>query len=283
MAKKIVTHINPDLDALTSVWLLKRFDLEFADADVDYVPAGQTYQGQLVDSDPNIIHVDTGLGQFDHHQTSSPTICSASQVLKYLRPKLKNQNVDQALSRLIKVVCQIDHFEECYWPEPDNDRYLFIIEEIFYGLKFKNSLSEVEFLDFGLKALDGVYQAFLMRVGAEEKIDQGQVFQTEPGQALAVETENDMTMRLAQKRGYILVVRKNPKSGRIRIKAQPRSKIDLTQVYQQFIKRDPEATWYLHVSKSMLLNGSSKNPNNVASKLGLTEVIEIIKESKLTK
>ena len=39
--KIIVTHAAPDLDAVTSVWLIKRFLQGWNEAEVRFVPAGQ--------------------------------------------------------------------------------------------------------------------------------------------------------------------------------------------------------------------------------------------------
>jgi hypothetical protein len=41
---------------------------------------------------------------------------------------------------------------------------------------------------------------------------------------------------------------------------------------------DPEARWFLHVSKKMLLNGSNKSTGAKASKLSLNDIIEVIKK-----
>jgi len=42
VAKTIVTHLSPDLDAIGAIWLLKKFASEFADAKVEFVPIGKT-------------------------------------------------------------------------------------------------------------------------------------------------------------------------------------------------------------------------------------------------
>jgi hypothetical protein len=39
---------------------------------------------------------------------------------------------------------------------------------------------------------------------------------------------------------------------------------------------DPGATWYLHVGRKMLLNGSAKNPKMKPSKLGVKEIIKVL-------
>ena len=81
-------------------------------------------------------------------------------------------------------------------------------------------------------------------------------------------------------------MRKNKKK-KESFKAKPKKRgeksenlnIDLTPVYEQLKKRDPDATWFLHVSKRMLLNGSSKNPKMRGSKLALRGVIEVLKQT----
>jgi len=120
----IVTHLNPDLDAITSVWLLKRFGgSEFGNAEVKYIPAGTTYKNQPVDKDEGVVHVDTGFGRFDHHGRNQKT-CAATLVLEYLRSEFPSVKKDLALSRLVKVVEDID-FEaaDLYYPEAEDDRY----------------------------------------------------------------------------------------------------------------------------------------------------------------
>jgi nanoRNase/pAp phosphatase (c-di-AMP/oligoRNAs hydrolase) len=66
--KILVTHFSPDLDAISSCWLIKRYLPDWHTASIKFVPAGQTFENKPVDSVSNIIHVDTGLGRFDHHQ-----------------------------------------------------------------------------------------------------------------------------------------------------------------------------------------------------------------------
>jgi len=82
--KLIVTHFSPDLDALTSCWLIKRFLPGWKKAEIKFVAAGSTFNNQPPDLDKNIIHVDTGMGKFDHHQTSNYT-CAAKKVFLFLK------------------------------------------------------------------------------------------------------------------------------------------------------------------------------------------------------
>jgi hypothetical protein len=129
---------------------------------------------------------------------------------------------------------------------------------------------------------------------AEEEIkEKGIEFETRVGKGLAIETGNDEVMKLGILMGYAVVVRKDPKYGFIRIKARPQKSkaadskgflqysnlpIDLKPVYERIKRVDPSASWFLHVSGRMLLNGSSKNPKVKNSRLSLREIIDILKE-----
>ncbi len=46
--KTIVTHLNPDLDAMAAIWLIRRFLPGWSKARVEFVPAGETFEGKPV-------------------------------------------------------------------------------------------------------------------------------------------------------------------------------------------------------------------------------------------
>jgi len=276
MQKIIVTHSNPDLDAICSVWLLREFSNQYKQAKVEFVPAGQTYQGQPADKNENIIHVDTGMGRFDHHQRKSKT-CAAQLVYNFLKKKKEHLKKDKPLIQLIKVVCEIDHFGECLWPEPAADRYNFFAPEILNGLKQAGKLDDHGLIEFGSKILQGIYTSLKIKQSAKEELKQGYKFQTRWGKAIGILTHNNEVLKLAQKQGFILVVQKDSETEHVRIKARPDSSVDLTSTKEKLKKLDPKATWFLHISKRMLLNGSTKNPKMKPSKLSLKKVIEVLK------
>jgi hypothetical protein len=97
---------------------------------------------------------------------------------------------------------------------------------------------------------------------------------------MGFETLNDTVLKLAQKMGYVVVVRKDPRKGYVRIKALPedgkKKGVDLTLAYEQLRKIDPDATWFLHISKKMLLNGTPKNPKMKPSKLNVRDIIKVL-------
>jgi hypothetical protein len=99
------------------------------------------------------------------------------------------------------------------------------------------------------------------------------------GKAIAIETVNDEVVHLGQKMGYMMVIRKDPAKGYLRIKALPKPEIDLTPYFEKLKSQEPEATWFLHASKHMILNGSSKNPDIRPSKKSLDDVIALFKKT----
>lgn len=275
--KTIVTHISVDLDATSSVWLIKRYLPEWADAEIRFVPAGTTLENMNPDANPDIIHVDTGLGQFDHHQIEDRNLCAAKLVLNHLYNNHHIQDEDyEALERIIKFVVLDDSFGDVNLPEPDSDIYDFALHRIIDG--FKRSLKDdLERCEVVFKILDACLQIFKMKIRAEKEITQGYSFTSKFGKSLALDSENESVIKLALKKGFEFVVLHYANDNTYRIKTLPSKRYDLTPLHAKIIKQDSKATWYLHVSKNMLLNGSSKRPDSVPSSLPLKTVIEIIK------
>lgn len=273
--KTIVTHISPDLDAISSVWLIKRFLPEWNNATVEFVPAGETLESKPADADSQVLHVDTGMGKFDHHQTDADT-CAAKLVFQYLNEQnYLKPNYVEALERLTDVVNDFDHFKEVFLPDADSDVFDFLLVSLIEGSKAQAS-SDTEILGLGEKLCDALLQVFFNKTNAEAEIKKGRVFQSKWGKALAIETENEEASRLAQKQGHVLVIRKSPKKGHLRIKALPLPEINLRPVYDLLKAKDPQATWFFHASGHMVLNGSSKNPKSVPTSLSLSEAVKLI-------
>ncbi len=302
--KIIVTHISPDWDAIGGVWVIKKFLSGWGDAAVEFVPAGgrRTGPGKYqmaklgentetieVQGKDEVIHVDTGLGPLDHHETSDSSVSGTSRAWDYVKTTIEAHGSSmtdvhkKAVSRVVQFIVETDHFKEVFWPEAAADRYEFTILGVLEGLKLLKPEEHDYYVEFGREVLDSLFHTFENRISAEEEIDgKGIVFETKRGKGVGFDTANDSVLKLAQKMGYHLVVRKDPKGGFVRIKVRPpenkTTDIDLTLAYERFSKMDPDATWFLHVSKKMLLNGGSKNPNQVPTNLSLQRIIEVLKE-----
>jgi hypothetical protein len=297
--KIIVTHTSPDWDAITSVWLLKRFLSGWQEAQVEFVPAGEkssrvknkktTWKGAVeLISDDEVIHVDTGLTPLDHHQTSDTAVSAASRTWEYVRDALSQSSDhltyehEEAVNRIVTIVVAIDHFKEVFWKDAAADYHEFSLLGLLEGLKLEKPNQDPMFVAFGIQCLNAMVHNFENRIWAEREIAQnGKAFTTKWGKGIGFATINDTVLKLSQKMGYNIVVRKDPRKGYLRIKAKPSQNkdenIDLTLAYEKFRKIDPDATWFLHVSKKMLLNGTPKNPKMVPTKLSLDEVIAVLK------
>lgn len=301
--KIVVTHSSPDMDAITSVWLIKKFLPGWDNPVVKFVPAGERLVSSIKYNvsgiqtpiekieDDEVIHVDTGLGPLDHHQTASDKVCGASLTWNYVQTKneeLRTKDSEktkakiEAIDRMIKVIVDIDHFKEVCRIDATEDYHEFDLTAILDGLKFQFPNQDDYYIEFISKSLDAVLHEFENRIWAEKEISEnGQKFTTRFGKGIGFETINDTVIKLAQKMGYVIVLRKDPRKGYVRIKAIPATdkiNIDLTSVYEKFKKLDPDATWYLHISKKMLLNGSVKNPKMRASRFKIEEIIRVLEK-----
>ena len=297
--KRIVTHTSPDMDAITSVWFVKRYLPGWDNAELRFVPAGQRL-GNLTEekaqklTDPveiiggnEVIHMDTGHGPLDHHQTSDQDVCAASLTLEYVKKNMVQNSLNpekmEALERIAKYVIEVDHFKEIFRKEPLANYQNFSIVEILDGLKYQHPNDDKYYVEFISLCLDAMVHDLENLIWAEKEIKEKAVyFDTKWGKGLGIETINDTVVKLGQLMGYIIVVRRDPRKGYVRIKTQPDEKdkkgIDLTLASEKLKKMDPNATWFLHVSKKMLLNGTPKNPKMKPTKLSLSDIIEVLKE-----
>ncbi len=277
MAKIIVTHFSPDFVGIPGIWLLKKFHPDFLNSKFAFVPAGEsTYNNEPVDSNPDVIHIDCGMGKFDHHHTDSHT-CAAKLVYEWLVKDGYIGEEDEALARLIEIVTQIDHGWDNYnWCEPADDRYEFLLHNILLGWKIIYPRQDEKYIEWTMQALDSIYKLLQLKVIAQREILEGKKFKTRWGEGVAVYTTNDLVLDLAIKNGFAVVVRKDPGRGHVRVNGSNNHNVDLTKAYELAMKQDPEATWFLHSSKVLLRNGSSRNPVMKATKLGIDEMIEIL-------
>lgn len=275
--KTIVSHLSPDIDSIAATWLIRRFLPGWSNAEIKFVSAGSTFENKPVDSNEDTIHVDTGFGVFDHHQTDKYT--SATQLVfdSLKEKKLFKKNHSSALEKMVKQITDFDHFAEVYFPEPDSDHYEFMIHKIIEGGLKSVLKDDHKIVELVIPLLDSVLNIFVKKINAEEEIKRGFVFQSKWGKSLVLETRNEESIKLALKKGYSFVAKKDPDRGNIRIKTLPSNKLDLKPLQKLIIKNDKKATWFLHASGNMLLNSSSKNPHFIPSKLTLNKLIEIIK------
>jgi hypothetical protein len=298
--KYVVVHTSPDMDAITSAWLIKRFLAGWEDAEVKFVPAGDRIgplpKGQSFDfaiekiGQDEYLQADTGMGPLDHHQIQSIKVCATTLTFDFVKqydlakrqPPFNPEKLE-ALQRMVNYVLEVDHFQEIFRKDALADYNDFSVVNILDGLKLEKPNSDSYYFDFISQCLDALLHDFENKIWAEKEIkEKGIEFETRWGKGLGMESINDSVVKLAQLMGYVVVVRRDPRKGYLRIKAKPNKSdddkgVDLTLTCEKLSKMDPQATWFLHVSKKMLLNGSPKNPKMKPTKLPLNDIIEVLK------
>ena len=259
----IVGHLAPDLDCLTAIWILIRFG-GAADPDLQFVPAGATLHDQPADSDPRVIHVDTGGGRFDHHQRRARHLCAAELVRRAVVPN------DPALERMVRQVCQIDNAVA-----PAGEQGFFNISSLIagYNLLFPTRPHHVAFAM--LPNLDAWHEHEARQLRLEAAFARRLEFDTPWGLGIAMESEDGGSSKLAYGRGAVLYAYRDG-HGWMGVAAQSRSDVDLLPVYQDLRQVDQGADWYLHPNHRLLLCGTAKAPPRTPSRLSLVELVLVI-------
>lgn len=281
MAQKIiVTHLSPDFDGIPAIWLLRKYHPDFGNARVEFVPAGNnTYNNEPVDSNPDVIHVDVGGGKFDHHNTNDFT-CGAKLVFEWLVKEGYIEKNDKALERMVQVITETDHAWDTYkWCEPASDRYDFSLHNMISGLKMYYHGDYHRVIDWTIEGLESSYRLLQSKVKAEDEVKNGQKFKTRWGDGVAVFTKNDGIMDAAIKGGYAVVMRKDPRRGFVRVTGSNKHKVDFTMAFKEIEKSDKVGDWFLHSSKVLLRNGSTRNPTMKPTDMTIDEVIEVLRNA----
>jgi hypothetical protein len=261
LATIIVGHLAPDLDCLTAIWIVKRFG-GATDAELRFVPSGATLLNQPPDTNPQIIHVDTGGGRFDHHQRAQRDICAAELVRRAFAPQ------DHALERMVQHVIRIDHAE-------DRGAGFFSIQALIRGYNQLFPEHPAHVAEAMLPNLDAWYETEARQMRLEEAFARRVEFETPWGLGIAMESVDGGSSKLAFSHGAVLYAYRDSQ-GWMGVAAQSRSAVDLTEIYHVLREVDHPADWYLHTSRRLLLCGTAKSPPRVASQLTLVELIRVI-------
>ena len=274
--RRILTHINPDLDAVCGCWLIRRFLPDWDKAEIGFVKSGK---GEKVDEDVDVLYIDTGLGKLDHHQTSE-YLSASKLVLDFLLRETKDQGLSdlekEALGKLVEVVTEIDNARDISWLEVGEFRYYFYLHSLIDGLRGL-AFSDERVMKIGFSLLDSALLNFKSTIRAKEELSEGTIFESPWGKSLGIETANRHLLWVAEVEGYVITLIKDPKTGAVRIYARPDSQVDLSSLLDQIKKVDKTGDWFLHASKKLLLNQSSTNPTMKPTSLSLEKIISFLK------
>lgn len=261
----IVGHLAPDLDCLAAIWIFVRFG-KAVDAELEFVPAGRTLNNGGADDDPQIVHVDTGGGRFDHHHTADTSLSAAELVRRELKPG------DEALRRLVDQVTRIDHAEGFAGRQP----IFFNITDLIAGYNALYPNRPHHVAQAMMPNLDAWYEHEQRQMRLERAFARRVEFQTRWGLGIAMQSDDGGSSKLAYSHGAVLYAYRD-RRGYMGVAAQQRSSVDLEPVFHDLKRVDGEADWYLHPSHRLLLCGTPKAPPRNPSSLSLDELVSVLK------
>lgn len=274
MTKTLVTHINPHLDDIAAIWLIKKFFPEFKEAKIKFISAEKGQSG-VTDSN-NTLHIGVGRGKYDEHKGD---IGESAMSLVWLdikkRTLVPKQEFEiKAYDEMVKWNTLIDTAQLPPWEYDDFDIDNFI-------RSFKNDAEDsLKTVNLGEEILDRIYPTLVKKFQGLKDWEKRIEFKSRWGKAVALESAT-FSRSYANKAGFAVTIVSHNKSGRfIGITAPGTSDADLTPIYLKLTSIEPEAGWFLHHAKKMILCGAASAPDVVRSKLTLKEVIEIVKSIK---
>ncbi len=267
--KALVTHINPHLDDIASIWLFKTFHPEFKGAKVEFISASRN-QAEREETEDKIF-VGTGGGKFDEHKEGLNT-CSGSLVYEFLKGKgyiPEDEITRKALEALVEWNRLIDTGKAS-----DSQFDEFSVQS-FIRCKDSTCENSEKSLQLGVQILNRILAVLKRKQQSTKDWEKRVEFQTKFGRAFATVSETINREFCREQEGDLFLMY-NPKYKSVQF-FTPSSEIDLKAIYDKVKSLDPEASWFLHQSHHMVICGSASAPDSKSTKLSFNELIEIAK------
>lgn len=266
--KVLVTHINPHLDDVFAIWLLKKYDPKYADFEVDFISATHDKGGEETSER---VFVGTGGGKFDEHKEGLNT-CAGSLVFDYLKENnlLPGDEITQkALEEIVAWNLSIDTGKIPIEAYDEFSVPAFIRSK---DSKKESSLDDVQ---LGARILDRILEV-AKRTQQSIQDWEGRVeFDTKFGKTFAIKS-NTIDRPFCKKMGGDLFLLLSPQYNGVQF-FTPSHSLDLSPIYEKVKELDPQADWFLHQSHHMVLCGSSAAPDVNPTKLTFEQLIDIAK------
>ncbi|MFA5810070.1 MAG: hypothetical protein WC935_07020 [Thermoleophilia bacterium] len=269
----IVTHRRPHLDEVCALWIIQKYWHEFSHANIEFVTTsptgGERWNNVAPDSNPFVIYVGVGQGQFDEHKGD---VDDSAATLVWRETQARgsiSKGEKQAVSRIVEYVKQEDMAQFI-----TNDLHQFGIPTIISGLYGVNKKDSHAVYAVGKQIMEALLFEMLKRISAESDWEGRVDFDTPWGKAAAVVTNIPGIERIAFSKGYVLLVSHNKEGTYHGMRGDPHSNVDLTDVAMRVKQREPEANWFLHQSKRLLLCGGEVAATENYSHLTLAELMD---------
>lgn len=264
--KTLITHINPHLDDIVGIWLLKRFDSSFKDAQIEFISASR--DGDLGSEDR--VFVGTGGGKFDEHKEGLKT-CAGTLVYEYLKEngQIPQDNLtEKALAKLVEWNQKIDTGQASRSEVSEFSVQAFI--------RARDNLTETskKSVELGEEILGRLLEVLKRKEQSildwENKLE----FETKFGKGYAVSSET-INREFCREKGGDLFLMYDPKYQSIQFFAPDK---DIEEIYNKVKELDPDASWFLHQSHHMVICGSGSSPDFKKTKLSLEQLVEAVKK-----
>lgn len=267
MAKTLVTHINPHLDDIVGIWLFRKFNPQFSDANLEFVSAAHNLAQKEETEDK--IFIGTGGGKFDEHKEGLDS-CAGTLVFEWLNEEKvipEDQITQKGLKKLIVWNQLIDtgRAEKSQINEFSIPAFIRPLDSIPESSKKAVELGS-EILDRLLEVLKRNEQSL---IDWEKRIE----FSTRFGKSYAISSET-LDRSFCKGQDGQLFLMHDPKYNSIQFYSDLH---DLESIYQKVKELDPDASWFLHQSHHMVICGSGSAPDSKPTKLSLEELIEVAK------
>lgn len=266
--KTLVTHINPHLDDIFAIWLLKKYDPKYLDFDVDFISASHDKASEETEEK---VFVGTGGGKFDEHKEGLKT-CAGSLVFEHLKKEGLFPKDDMEVKALEEMVEWNKKIDTGTIPIEAYDEFsvpAFIRSK---DNKKESSLNDVE---LGSNILERVLEMQKRKQQSLKDWEDRVEFDTTFGKTIAVKSDT-VDRPFCKRMGGDLFILLAPKYNGVQY-FTPSHTLDLSPIYVKVKEMDPEADWFLHQSHHMVLCGSSAAPEAKPTKLNFEELMEIVK------
>ena len=265
--KTLVTHINPHLDDIAGIWLLKKFHPDFKDAGLEFVSAAHDLAAKEENKDK--VFVGTGGGEFDEHKEGLDT-CAGTLVYEYLKQKNyipKDEIMRGALDKLTEWNRLIDTGRA-----PASQMGAFSVQA-FIRTRDNSPETSKKSVELGIEILERILVVLKRRQRSAKDWEKRVEFTTKFGKSFAVVSETVDREFCKEQEGDLFLMY-NPKYKSVQF-FTPSFKTDLEPIYKKLKSLDPEASWFLHQSHHMVICGSASAPDSKPSRLPFEQLVAV--------
>ena len=268
--KTLITHLRPHLDDICAFWLLKRYLPEAKDAALDFIATNE--KGGNVINDPDLVYVGVGRGKYDEHKGDIGD-CATTLVWKDIGPKAA---IDARERRAVEKIVAWVFLEDTGKLNAEPYRF-FSVPAMIEGYFDSRGRDSKTVTQFCFDMLDAMIVAQRNEVLIEDDWKKRIEFDSRYGRAVAVVGTARQIDAFGYSHGFPLVAIVNPDRTYHTIRADAASDIDLTPTWEKIRAAEPEASWYFHHSKKMLICGGDDAPGARLSSLTMEELIALLK------